>query len=208
VAETEIPFTGDNWFWADDNAKALELLTLPALWPGCAEPARDEFPLPRLALPRALHLPPHQPPADAPPAKHGGWGGPRPRLPVDRSRFSRGAVTVGMRFHDGRDTRSLRIAGHRLRFRAGGAVQEVDLAGCLQGGEAREEEGGLTVLLHGEVTWRSWGRPRRLGQLTLTHRFPRLLRRLRAGGAARDRCAKRRSRTSSSPWLGRSQPWL
>ena len=32
VAETEYPILGDRWFWADDNAKILEFLSLPAVW--------------------------------------------------------------------------------------------------------------------------------------------------------------------------------
>lgn len=33
LAETEKPIDGDNWFWTDDNAKALEALTLPPVFP-------------------------------------------------------------------------------------------------------------------------------------------------------------------------------
>ncbi len=33
LAETEKPIDGDNWFWTDDNAKALEALTLPKIFP-------------------------------------------------------------------------------------------------------------------------------------------------------------------------------
>jgi hypothetical protein len=32
LAETEQPIDGDNWFWTDDNAKALEALTLPTVF--------------------------------------------------------------------------------------------------------------------------------------------------------------------------------
>ena len=34
MAETEEAVDGDRWFWADDNAKVLEFLALPALWYG------------------------------------------------------------------------------------------------------------------------------------------------------------------------------
>src|ERR1700690_2340511 len=33
LTETEKPINGDSWFWTDDNAKALEALTLPAIFP-------------------------------------------------------------------------------------------------------------------------------------------------------------------------------
>ncbi len=36
LAETEKPIDGDNWFWTDDNAKALEALTLPTIFPDYA----------------------------------------------------------------------------------------------------------------------------------------------------------------------------
>ncbi len=32
IAETAIPIEGDDWYWADDNAKVLELLSLPSVW--------------------------------------------------------------------------------------------------------------------------------------------------------------------------------
>ena len=32
IAETELPITGDSWFWTDDNAKVLEFLSRPELW--------------------------------------------------------------------------------------------------------------------------------------------------------------------------------
>jgi hypothetical protein len=32
LAETERPCQGDVWFWTDDNAKALELLSRPEIW--------------------------------------------------------------------------------------------------------------------------------------------------------------------------------
>lgn len=40
LAETEAPVGESRWFWTDDNAKALELLAMPALWD--AEPAMGE----------------------------------------------------------------------------------------------------------------------------------------------------------------------
>ena len=36
LAETEKPIDGDMWFWTDDNAKALEALTLPPIFPDYA----------------------------------------------------------------------------------------------------------------------------------------------------------------------------
>jgi hypothetical protein len=33
LTETEVPFNDDNWFWTDDNAKALEALSLPPVLP-------------------------------------------------------------------------------------------------------------------------------------------------------------------------------
>ena len=33
LSETELPINGDSWYWTDDNAKALEALTLPSISP-------------------------------------------------------------------------------------------------------------------------------------------------------------------------------
>ncbi len=170
VTETELPVDGDRWFWADDNAKALELLTLPSLWPSVAGPGRDSFRFlaslcrgpfifRRTSHPR---LEERQRDATGASFTHG-------FLSI-RADHPRGLVTVGMRFHDGRDTESLYMANHRIRFRAGGTRHDVTVAAAERG--AVEHRGAELLITHqAEVTFRSWGRTKRLGRLTVLHRF-------------------------------------
>jgi hypothetical protein len=41
VAKTEAPLEGDDWFWTDDNAKVLELLSRPEAWRNSREVVSD-----------------------------------------------------------------------------------------------------------------------------------------------------------------------
>ncbi|MGG5811720.1 hypothetical protein [Falsiroseomonas sp. CW058] len=172
VAETELAVAGDRWFWADDNAKALELLTLPALWPGCRDDVTDSlrflaslcdgpFIFRRTSHPRlekqhgeGLHAA----------FKHG-------FLQIEAD-LARGRIGVGMRFHDGRDTDSLTLAGHRVAFTAGGRRHVVLARDVADGGGIRHADGALELTHHQDLTFPAgWGRTRRLGRLAVTARF-------------------------------------
>ena len=43
LAETEKPLSGDIWFWADDNAKALECFVLPGALPEYRDTVENMF---------------------------------------------------------------------------------------------------------------------------------------------------------------------
>ncbi len=117
VTETEYPAEGDDWFWTDDNAKVLELMALPAVWRHSPDDVADilrfltgmcngRFIFRRLARNRLLRL-----------EQDGG----RARfvhslLDIDCD-LARGMVTLGMRFHDGRDARNITFTGNYVAFR-------------------------------------------------------------------------------------------
>ena len=123
MAETEHPFGGDDWYWADDNAKILELLSVPEIWRCYKAEMAD-------VLHFVLSM----------------FDGPliyrrvaRPRLECHGKRtiihsfldicgdVSTGKVSLGMRFHDGRTARNVILTGNYVRFRFKGEVYTIDV---------------------------------------------------------------------------------
>lgn len=174
VAETEAALEGDRWFWADDNAKVLEFLTLPALWRRHPEDVAEIFRFLRSLCrgPFILRRTGH------------------PRLEAQendgaRARFvhtfmtigcdlPKGIVEVGMRFHDGRTARNLTLTGNYVQFTHDGERHTLDVEEAIAGWDIRHRD-GLLELSHGsELAFPQGGgggRPRRLGRLTYTYRF-------------------------------------
>ena len=133
VTETEHPAEGDNWFWADDNAKVLELIASPAIWRKRPQDVEDilkfvcalcdgPFIFRRIA---AARLEAVRDDADALTLIHG-------LMDVHFDRTA-GKVDLGMRFHDGRTARNMRFAGNYVRFRHDGHDYMVAVEGGLVG---------------------------------------------------------------------------
>jgi hypothetical protein len=126
VAETAIPIEGDDWYWADDNAKVLELLSLPAVWRAHPEAVTDvvrfvcamcDGPLifRRIAAPRFTIE-----------ENEGGRGRFLHSLMNISCDLNQGEVTLGMRFHDGRTAKNATFGGNYIRFRHGLVTHTVD----------------------------------------------------------------------------------
>jgi hypothetical protein len=126
IAETAIPIEGDDWYWADDNAKVLELLSLPSVWRAHPEAVTDivrfvcsmcDGPLiyRRLAAAR-LDIEQNE----------GGQGRFLHSLMNVSCDLDRGEVSLGMRFHDGRTAKNAIFGGNYVRFRHGQATYTVD----------------------------------------------------------------------------------
>jgi hypothetical protein len=116
VSETEIPIEKDDWYWADDNAKVLALLTLPEIWRDHAEEVSDiarfviwmcDGPLifRRIGTPRFEVL-----------GYADGVGRFRHSLMDVECDLANGHVSLGMRFHDGRTAKNVTLAGPHLQF--------------------------------------------------------------------------------------------
>ncbi len=120
LSETEKPIQGDSWYWADDNAKALEAFIVPAAYAKYREVAdgltnfiktmwNDSAIYRRLAAPTLVIDR-----ADASSFKvHNGLLEVTGNLRADE-------INVSYRFHDGRSTNALRFGGNWLRFNANG----------------------------------------------------------------------------------------
>jgi hypothetical protein len=168
VSETEIPIEGDDWFWTDDNAKALEFLALPQVWRHYPEAvtqmvdfvcAMCEGPLifRRISAPR-LEVQ----------EVSGGVGRFIHSFMNISCDLAKGVVTLGMRFHDGRTSRNAIFTGNYVRFAHGGRVHTVDAeAGIYDYAIETDAEGA-------RLTWKSrieigkglFGGRRHIGDLT------------------------------------------
>jgi hypothetical protein len=126
AAKAEAPVQGDDWFWTDDNAKVLELLSLPEAWrnAGGASPDIVEFLIGMCEGPLVFR-------------RRG-----RPRFEtreVDGARGSfrhsfmdvwcdldEGVVSAGLRLQDGRALRHALFGGNYVRLRHGARTLTLD----------------------------------------------------------------------------------
>ncbi|WP_157033697.1 glycoside hydrolase family protein [Belnapia moabensis] len=169
VSETEFPILGDRWFWADDNAKILEFLSLPAVWREHPEAVTHAFRfLTSLCegpfiFRRTGHARLEQAQRD---------GG--------RARFIHtflhvecdlpaGSVTIGTRFHDGRDARNVILTGNYVHFVHDGVFFSLDVEDAISGWDIEQDAGRLRLSHRSELTFLHGGRRLRLGQLTYSY---------------------------------------
>lgn len=163
MAETEHPFGGDDWYWADDNAKILELLSVPEIWRCYKAEMAD-------VLHFVLSM----------------FDGPliyrrvaRPRLECRGKQtiihsfldicgdVSAGKVSLGMRFHDGRTARNVILTGNYVRFRFKGEVYTIDVEETIY--DSGMEQSGSEI----NLWWKSsievgpdkYGAPLKIGDL-------------------------------------------
>jgi hypothetical protein len=167
VSETELPLDGDVWFWADDNAKVLELLGLPAVWRQRPQEIRDilefiramcdgPFIFRRIAVPLLVTT-----------RDEHGVGEFLHSLMNVGCDLPRGVVTLGMRFHDGRTARNVRMTGNYIRFRHHNKVYTVDVEDNIRHWTIDESSGALRLVWKAEITFGDWSK-RRLGELIYT----------------------------------------
>jgi hypothetical protein len=171
IVETEQALAGDRWFWADDNAKILEFLSLPPVWRAYPEAVEAAF-----GFLRALCAGPFiyrrvgQPRLDA--VENDGA----------RARFvhslmditcdlPNGIVRVGVRFHDGRTANNLTLTGNYVRFTHAGIVQTLDLEEAISDWKILHRGHALELSHCSELAFQHQGVHLRLGRLVQTYRF-------------------------------------
>lgn len=171
VAETEEPVDGDRWLWADDNAKVLEFLALPALCRRYPEELTEVFRFVQslcegpFIFRRTGHPRLERAAGDA---AAGHYVHSLMNIVAD---LPRGVVTVGMRFHDGRTARNLILTGNYLQFTHEGVRHSLDVEEAIAGWHT-EFAAPLLVLSHtSEIHFPHQGRQLRLGRLTYSYRF-------------------------------------
>lgn len=170
VVETEYPTDGDIWAWADDNAKILELLSLPALW--------RQFPEQTAAILRFLISM-----CDGP-FIFRRIGAPRLERTAGDDRagtylhalmhvvtdLPRGCVMLGIRFHDGRTARNLYLTGNYVSFRHRDQHITLDVEDAISESASRLQDGGLVATHAGDLHFMAAAGRHRLGRITYTYR--------------------------------------
>lgn len=171
AVETEHPTDGDVWAWADDNAKILELLTLPGIWRQFPEETAEilrflrgmcdgPFIFRRIGAPRLeraagddraatfLHSMMH--------------------IATD---LPGGCSMLGLRFHDGRTARNLFLTGNYVGFRHGERYLTLDVEEAITDVATRLEDGVLVATHAGDLRFADGDATLRLGRVTYTTRI-------------------------------------
>jgi hypothetical protein len=169
LAETERPCMGDVWFWTDDNAKALELLSRPEVWRRFPEQTAEilrfirtmchgPFIFRRVSMPRLEAS-----------GANGGIDSYCHSLMHVRCDLSRGAVIAGIRFHDGRTADNLMLSGNSVEFSWKGRRFRADVENAITEFGASQQNNVLTLRhaseLHFTPRWKSL----RLGRISYTY---------------------------------------
>ena len=169
LAETEHPCQGDVWFWTDDNAKSLELLSRPEVWQRYPEQTAEilkfvramcdgPFIFRRVSVPR---LEATGRTDDIESFCHALM-----RLRCD---LRRGSVTAGIRFHDGRTADNLLLTGNLVEFSYKQRCFRLDVEDAIVDFEAKLEGDTLQLRHISELEFKSGWKTRRLGRLTYTY---------------------------------------
>jgi hypothetical protein len=169
VSETEFPILGDRWFWADDNAKILEFLALPAVWRQHPEAVGHAFRfLTSLCegpfiFRRTGHARLEQAEREGGRAKFI-----HTFLHVECD-LPAGSVTIGTRFHDGRDAKNVILTGNYVHFTHDGETHSLDVEDAIAGWDIEQDARRLRLSHRSELSFLHGGRRLRLGQLTYSY---------------------------------------
>ena len=145
LSETEIPINGDSWFWTDDNAKALEALTLPSIFPYYATQVgqlvsfvRANSPPPFVFRRRAddrLMLA-----SDKPEDIHLATG-----LMNIHGNLRQGELRQGYRFHDNRIQDAAKFTGDFVNFHLHGKAYSSDIRNTIVATDVHSEDRFITL---------------------------------------------------------------
>jgi hypothetical protein len=171
VAETENALDGDRWFWADDNAKILEFMSLPEVWKKYPDEIRKIFDFVdslcegpyifrRTGHPRIEQV-----------SRDGGKSHFLHTFLHVQSDLAAGIVNVGMRFHDGRTARNVILTGNYVRFVYDDKAFVIDAEDSISTWDVSFEAPGLQLKHLSLIEFEHGGRRLRLGALTYTYSF-------------------------------------
>ena len=169
VAETEHTFGGDDWLWADDNAKVLEFVSRPDIWR-----LYPDQPLEMLRFVEAMcHGPFIFRRVAAPRLDRVEGTGPVGRFEHSlmhiRADLPNGLVTAGVRFHDGRTADNLLLTGNNVEFTHKRRRVRINPKGALTDIAAEQKGDRLTLRLSGDLVFSALWRKIRLGRITYVY---------------------------------------
>ncbi len=167
VAESLGP-GADDWFWNDDNAKVLELLSRPEVWRQFRRETgeilrfirsmcRGPYIFRRVSSPRLEFV-----------GQQDGVLDYRHSLMQVKGDLPRGMVLAGLRFHDGRRSDQLLLAGGSVELTYRGQRFKLHTSRAIDATKAEQHGYRLTLQHSCELEITRW-RPIRLGRITYTY---------------------------------------
>jgi hypothetical protein len=169
IAETELPITGDSWFWTDDNAKVLEFFSRPELWRRFPRETNEilRFVLAMCRGPLIFRRvsPPRLEPTEIP----GTLSAYRHSLMDVKYDLSRGEVSAGLRFHDERNRDNLLMTGNYVEFTYHGSRFRLPVAPSITDVDASQRGHTLMLRHSGDLHFQSRRKRRRLGRIAYSY---------------------------------------
>jgi hypothetical protein len=171
-AVTEIENAGeDSWFWNDDNAKVLELMSIPEVW--------NKFPHEAGEILRFVQSMCRGPfifrrvsqPLLEPAGTEGSITSYRHALMGLKHDEAQGVVTAGVRFHDERNADNLMFARNYIEFTYRGRRYKRDVASAHSKTEAVRDGHLLTLHYSTELHFNPLWQRRRIGLVTYKYIF-------------------------------------
>ena len=167
LAETERVCQGDVWFWTDDNAKALELLSRPEVWQCFPEQTAAIFEFVRAMCHGPFIFRRVSVPRLEATGRTAGFDTFSHSLMHLRSDLSRGVVAAGIRFHDGRTADNMFLSGNSVHFSHKGRRFRLDVEEAITEFDTTQQDGVLTLRHSGELHFRARWKGRRLGRINI-----------------------------------------
>jgi hypothetical protein len=169
IAETELPITGDSWFWTDDNAKVLEFLSRPELWQRFPHQTNEILRFVRAMCRGPLIFRRVSPSRLEPTEIPGTLGAYRHSLMDVKYDLSRGEVSAGLRFHDERNRDNLLMAGNYVEFTHRRSRFRLEVAPSISDVDASQHGHTLTLRHSGDLHFESRRKRHRLGRVAYSY---------------------------------------
>lgn len=169
AAETENVCMGDVWFWTDDNAKLLEMMSRPEVWRRFPNETAEllrfvramccgPFIFRRVSVPRLERL-----------GQEGSFLNFAHSLLHLRCDLGRGVVAAGVRFHDGRTADNVFLTGNYVQFLYKGQQIALDIEDAIVNSDIVEVGRQLVLSHSSELSFTHRRNTIRLGRATYTY---------------------------------------
>jgi hypothetical protein len=170
IAESENP-GGDDWYWNDDNAKSLEFLSRPEVWRRFPDETAEV-----LRFVRSMCRGPYifrrvSGPRLEPTSKEGTVSSYLHSLMRLKYDLSRGAVAVGVRFHDERTHDNVWLTGNHVEFTYRRRRFKLNVESAITDANPAQDGHTLRLRHSSDLYFTPRWRQLRLGQLTYTYTF-------------------------------------
>ena len=169
IAETELPIEGDSWFWTDDNAKVLEFLSRPELWHRFPSQTAEILRFVRAMCHGPLIFRRVSPPRLEPAEKQGAISSYRHSLMNIKYDLTRGAIIVGLRFHDERNSDHLLLTGNRVEFTYRRRRFSLRVEPAISDVDAKQDGHTLRLRHSSDLHFKSRWKELRLGRITYAY---------------------------------------